>query len=554
MFSMKKFSFLNQFSEAAIVVNNMPEVVYTNNAFKSKFKNFQNLKRFSHNMNFDICPLNSENLEVYSPIYHAVNSKENFFAQISYEISQNNILYFNLYAIKKKKYTVIFLTDVTAENELDKYKEQLDSLTKKYSQLEEENEELQKIRQKAQAQAIRIALINKTSNIIRESMDISKILDSTLYELAIMFGAYKTYYCTNNDGNFTIQEVYGDKPEVSKVIKYDERTYKQILSGKISVSHSIIEYLGAEPMKQSVMRVIVPVFHMQKLIGAIVLLSYQKRELNEELEILEAISSQLGNAIIRAELYQKNIQTVQELQNTLTELKETQLQLINSEKMASLGQLVAGVAHEINTPVASIKSNNMILSKFISKIQDKEISDMLKEINEIDYEAIQRISNIVTSLKKFVRLDEAELQEADINKEIDLTLDLIRHETKNRIEIKKHYGKLPLIKCYPNMLNQVFTNILINACQAIEGSGIIEITTEYSEKTLTIKIKDNGKGIPENDLNKIFTAGFTTKGVGVGTGLGLAICYKIIEKHNGKILVNSEVGKGSEFIITIQCE
>ena len=293
---------------------------------------------------------------------------------------------------------------------------------------------------------------------------------------------------------------------------------------------------------------------MQKLIGIIVLLSYQKRELNEELEILEAISSQLGNAIIRAELYQNNIKTVQELQNTLKELKETQIQLINSEKMASLGQLVAGVAHEINTPVASIKSNNTILNKFIPQINDPEIAHMLKEINEIDREAIQRISNIVTSLKKFVRLDEAELQEADINKEIDLTLDLIRHETKNRIEIVKHYGNLPLIKCYPNMLNQVFTNILINACQAISDKGIIEITTEYNDKKLIVKIKDNGKGIPEDQLNKIFTAGFTTKGVGIGTGLGLAICSKIIEKHNGEILVNSEVGKGSEFIITICSE
>ena len=154
-------------------------------------------------------------------------------------------------------------------------------------------------------------------------------------------------------------------------------------------------------------------------------------------------------------------------------------------------------------------------------------------------------------MKKFVRLDESELQEADINKELDLTLDLIRHETKNRIEIIKNYGQLPLIKCYPNMLNQVFTNILVNACQAIENTGTITITTQYEAETLTVSIKDTGKGIPEDELQKIFTAGFTTKGVGVGTGLGLAICAKIIEKHEGKIIVNSEVGKGSEFIITI---
>ncbi len=329
---------------------------------------------------------------------------------------------------------------------------------------------------------------------------------------------------------------------------------KQLKTGKISISYSLSEYIGAEAFKQSVLRIVVPVFHMQKMIGVLVLLSYQKRELNEELEILEAISSQLGNAIIRAELYQKNAKNVKDLKAALEELKETQLQLINSEKMASLGQLVAGVAHEINTPVASIKSNNSIISKLIPKIEQEDLRSMLGDINTIDNEAIQRISNIVVSLKKFVRLDEAELQEADINKELDLTLELIRHETKNKIEIEKKYGEIPKVKCYPNMLNQVFTNILVNACQAIDRSGKIVITTEFTNKMLTVKIKDNGKGIPKENLNKIFTVGYTTKGVGVGTGLGLAISQKIIDKHGGKIKVNSEVGVGTEFIITINCE
>ena len=226
---------------------------------------------------------------------------------------------------------------------------------------------------------------------------------------------------------------------------------------------------------------------------------------------------------------------VKELTRTLKELQDTQLKLINSEKMASLGQLIAGVAHEINTPLASIKSNNGIVAKLLTSIEDTELKEMLTDINEIDKEAVSRISNIVTSLKKFVRLDEADLQEADINKELDLTLELIRHETKNRIEVIKNYGKIPAIKCFPNMLNQVFTNILINACQAIKDKGIIEITTDYIDKNLIVKIKDDGKGIPQNQLNKIFTAGFTTKASGVGTGLGLAICNKIIEKHKGEI-------------------
>ena len=549
---MKKFDIFNQFRDAVLIVNKKGDVVYQNYTFKRWFKGFINLKKFSHNTNFNICPLNSENLENYSPIWHALNSKEDFFACVSYQENSGQIYYYDLTVLKKGNYSILFFSDVSAKNLLEAEKKKNEKLQNECEQLKEENEDLQNIKQKAQSQAIRIALINKVSNTIRESMDISKILQSALVELASMFGAFKAYYASSDGNKFKVEEIYGAK-RLSKndVISFDSQTFSELLDKKISVVYAMREYVDAKTIKQPIMRVVVPVFHLQKLVGVIVLLSYQKRELNEELEILEAISFQLGNAIIRAELYQKNIQTVKELKQALKELKETQLQLINSEKMASLGQLVAGVAHEINTPVASIKSNNGLLAKLIPQIENPEISEIMQEINQIDSEAIERISKMVYSLKKFVRLDEAELQEADINKELDLTLDLIRHETKNRIEIVKNYGKLPLIKCYPNMLNQVFTNILINACQAIDGKGTIIISTSYQGETLTVSIKDTGKGIPEEEISKIFSAGYTTKGVGIGTGLGLAICSKIIEKHNGKIIVNSEVGKGSEFVITI---
>ena len=552
---MKKFDFFRQFRDAVIILNKKHEVVYRNHTFKRWFKDFTNIKKLSHHSSFDICPLNSENIEIYSPIYHAVISKEDFFARISYQSELNRIFYYDLQAIKKGSYTIIFFTDVSAQNKLEGVYEENKKLKEKISELVEENDDLQKIKQKAQSQAIRIALINKVSNNIRESIDISQILQSALKELAIMFSAYKAYYAKADGQGFNIEEVYGEKKSKNvSMISFDEKTMKTIGTKEIAISNSLIEYLGANPFKEPVLRIIIPVHHMQNLMGVIVLLSYQKRELNEEIEILDAISSQLSNAITRAELYQKNIQTVKELKSAMKELKETQIQLINSEKMASLGQLVAGVAHEINTPVASIKSNNGIVAKLLGSIDDVDLKEMLSDINEIDKEAVNRISNIVTSLKKFVRLDEAELQEADINKELDLTLELIRHETKNRIEIVRNYGEIPAIKCFPNMLNQVFTNILINACQAIEGKGKIIITTEYRDKKLVVKIKDNGKGIPQNQLSKIFSAGFTTKGVGVGTGLGLAICTKIIEKHKGEITVNSEIGKGSEFVITIQGE
>lgn len=552
---MKKFDIFRQFRDAVIILNRKQEVVYRNHTFKRWFKDFTNIKKLSYHSSFDICPLNSENIEIYSPIYHAVISKENFFARISYQSELNRIFYYDLQAVKKGNYTIIFFTDVSAQNKLNDTAKENVKLKEQINSLIEENEDLQKIKRKAQSQAIRIALINKVSNNIRESIDISQILQSALKELALMFGAFKAYYAEAEGNDFIIKEVYGGKKSKNdKTIQFDVLTSKTIATKEISVSNSLTEFVNAKPFKQPVLRIIVPVHHMQNLMGVIVLLSYQKRELNEEIEILEAISSQLSNAITRAELYQKNIRTVNELKNTLKELKETQIQLINSEKMASLGQLVAGVAHEINTPVASIKSNNGIVAKLLTSIEDTELKEMLTDINEIDKEAVSRISSIVTSLKKFVRLDEAELQEADINKELDLTLELIRHETKNRIEVIKNYGEIPVIKCFPNMLNQVFTNILINACQAIEGSGTITITTEYNDKKLIVKIKDTGRGIPRNQLNKIFTAGFTTKSSGVGTGLGLAICSKIIEKHNGEIIVNSEVGKGSEFIITICSE
>lgn len=552
---MKKFDFFNQYRDPVIVIRDYEEVVFKNNTFCRVFTQFGDIRKFAHKMNFDFCPMDSENVDLYSPIFQAIVSKQNFFARVSYTSALGRTSYYDMTAVKRGLYTIIFLVDVSSDVLLKDNQKESEIYKDKLQKLQEENDELQKIRQKAQSQAFKIALINKVSNIIRASMDISMILNSALKELAIMFGCFKAYYASACESGFSIKEVYGENRYARDLsISFDEHVMNKLNSGNISISYSLLEYIGAEPFKQSVLRIIVPVYHLNKMIGVLVLLSYQKRELNEEIEILDAISSQLGNAIIRAELYQKNAKNVKDLKAALNELKETQLQLINSEKMASLGQLVAGVAHEINTPVASIKSNNSIISKLIPQIEQEDLKDMLSQINSIDKEAIARISNIVVSLKKFVRLDEAELQEANINKEIDLTLDLISHETKNRIEIEKHYGDIPPIKCYPNMLNQVFTNILVNACQAITEKGKIIITTDYKDGDLIVKIQDNGQGIPRENLNKIFTVGYTTKGVGVGTGLGLAISQKIIDKHRGKIQVNSEVGVGTEFIITIKGE
>lgn len=545
---MGKFDLFNKFNSAVIVLKDNQEVVFKNNVFKRVFTDFENIKKFSHKLNYSVCALVSNDVTVHSPIVQAMSSPEDFSAHVTYQTSDNNYFYYDMNSTKKGNYITIIFTDVTAKINLENVLLRNQNYQKKITLLENENKNLSKIKLQAQSQAMKLLLLNNISNIIRESIDTSVILNSALVELSQMFGAFRAYYAEYKDKSFRIMESL-DKQDKDKIITFDKETINSINRAQVSCINCLKEYLEARPFRELVQRIIVPVFHLNKLLGIIVLSTKQKTRFSDTLEVLNGVSSQLGNAIIQAELYKKNEQMVENLTDALEELKDTQLKLINSEKMASLGQLVAGVAHEINTPIASIKSNNEITKKLISSIEDNETGEILKEINEIDTEAIARINRLVVSLRKFVRLDEAELQEADINKEIDLTLDLIRHETKNRIEIVKNYGKIPPIKCYPNMLNQVFMNILVNASQSIKGEGRITIDTNYKENNLIVKIKDTGCGIKEPD--KIFFAGYTTKGVGVGTGLGLAISQKIIEKHKGKIEVFTELNKGSEFIITI---
>lgn len=539
------YDYFENFITPVMVVDEFENLIFANKIFYKVFDNVTSLERFSHKINFDFCPLNSEDVNSFSPIHLAIKSLENFSARIQYINNNSQNFYYDIYSYKEKNNTVIIFSDVTNEINNQIINKKLADTKSKIKILENKISNLEKIKEEAQIQAFKIALNNKITKIIQNSGKIDEIINATLKELSILLSCFKSYYAQKKSDNFYNDEVGN--------IQFEQAVIKKLKQKKNVINYSMKECLNTEPFKQPVLRIIVPIFYMEKMLGIIVLLSHQKQEIDEKFDILYAVSTQLGNAIVRADLYQKNSKNVKDLRKALNELKSTQLQLINSEKMASLGQLVAGVAHEINTPVASIKSNNEIFSKLIEKIDDEKLKNTFLNINKIDKEAVKRITNIVVTLKKFVRLDEAELQYANINTELDLTLDLIKHETKNRIKIEKFYGKIPEIKCYPNMLNQVFTNILVNACQAIEGEGIIKIITECVDNRIIVKISDTGHGIAKNDLDKIFTAGYTTRGVGVGTGLGLAISKKIIEKHNGEIKVFSELGRGTEFVITINC-
>lgn len=547
---MGKFDIFNKFNSAVAVINEKREVVFRNNVFKRVFPDFINLQKFSHKLNYNVCALVSNDVEVHSPILQAIKSSEDFSAHVLYQSAGNDFSYYDLNSTKKGKFTILVFTDVTAKISLEKSVTRNQALQKKITLMELDNKNLSKVKQHAQSQAMKLLLLNNISNIIRGSVDSSKILTSALDELSQLFAAFRAYYAVySKDMSAYIINESLSKKDISRKITFDRETEMGISKGKVFCTSCMKEFSEAKPFNELVQRVVLPIYHLNNRIGVIVVLTKQKTRFDDALEVLDGVSTQLGNAIIQAELYEKNARMVKELTKTLKELQDTQLKLINSEKMASLGQLVAGVAHEINTPLASIKSNNEISTKLISKLEDEKVGELLKEVNNIDREAIERINRLVVSLRKFVRLDEADLQEADINKELDLTLDLIRHETKNRITITKNYGEIPPIKCYPNMLNQVFMNILVNAAQSIENTGEITIDTIFENNSLVVKIKDTGCGIKEP--GKIFFAGYTTKGVGVGTGLGLAISQKIIEKHEGKIEVKSKINNGSEFIITI---
>jgi len=257
----------------------------------------------------------------------------------------------------------------------------------------------------------------------------------------------------------------------------------------------------------------------------------------------------------------------EELEEIKQQLKATREQLVQSERMASLGLLVAGIAHEINTPIGSINSNNDILIRSVGKMRDflncsecpasvrqnpevVKIMRILEEINQNNRMACDRIIDIVRSLKNFARVDEAEKRAVNIHDGLDSTLTLVHHQLKNRIRVVKDYGDLPEIECYPNQLNQVFTNLLVNAEQAMPGKGTLTIKTVRDGDVVRVMISDTGVGIPRENLARIFDPGFTTKGVGVGTGLGLSICHKIIQDHRGKIEVESEAGKGTTFTLT----
>jgi signal transduction histidine kinase len=323
-------------------------------------------------------------------------------------------------------------------------------------------------------------------------------------------------------------------------------------------------------------------------------LERQNTQLKQEVEQRTAAEAALQKLTV--DLEKRVEERTAKLKQTLSELQQTQMRLVQSEKMYSLGKMVAGIAHELNNPVSFIDGNLVYALHYIDDLLEllhlyiKHYPNPVPEIQEkaekIDLDFVmrdlpkllnsmqvgtERIAQLVKSLRNFSHLDQAEKKAVDLHQSLDNTLLILQHRLKptskfTGIQIIKKYGNLPLLECYPGQLNQVFMNILSNAIDALEESGInqqeiertdkeiprIQIRTDATNDKVIIRFEDNGPGMPQTVSDRLFDPFFTTKSFGKGTGLGLAISYQIVvEKHGGRLECVSTLGEGAEFIIEI---
>ncbi|MDX1496401.1 MAG: DAHL domain-containing protein [Salinisphaeraceae bacterium] len=319
----------------------------------------------------------------------------------------------------------------------------------------------------------------------------------------------------------------------------------------------------------------------------LVILAYLAYRLRNSFRDLDRANAELQNT--NEHLEEMVAERTKDLESTLSELKESQSQLIQSEKMASLGQMVAGVAHEINTPLGYVRSNTEILGSSLAEVeqltksyqevfsalnnpeaseqdiaqaaqdlqsleQDLQPSDMFEELRQLlvdNDHGLRQITELVGSLKDFSRLDRAKTDQFNVHDGLESTLKIAQNQIKDRITVERQFKDIPTIECSPSQINQVFLNIINNASQAIEGEGTITIATEAAGDHVIVRIRDTGCGMDEETRKRIFDPFYTTKPVGQGTGLGLSIVFRIIEEHGGRINVKSAPGQGTEFVVAL---
>lgn len=256
----------------------------------------------------------------------------------------------------------------------------------------------------------------------------------------------------------------------------------------------------------------------------------------------------------------------QSLEDSYEELRRAEAEVVNNARLVSLGSLIAGVSHEMNTPLGALHAAHDTFRRALKRLQEiladervdpEELEEVRRIVRAVDGIArtqdlaFERLTRIVAELRNFGRPDRAEVSVVDLHEGLESTLSLLAHELRGRVTVERDYGDLPQVECHPHRLNQVFMNLLANAAHAIEGEGTIVVRTSGDDEEVRVSVQDSGVGIPEEDLARIFEAGFTTKKARKGMGLGLLISRQIIHQHGGRIDVASRRGEGSTFTVTI---
>ena len=449
--------------------------------------------------------------------------------------------------------------------------------------------------------AERQAVLNEISNQVRNSLDLDTVIATTLMSvhqgLKLDYCGFAWIETDSEDLSWKVIQAVDDTDCGIRLGEHDQDRLGidiwQIVQQNICRVDDA--QLCTQPEHRAFLQrqgicseILVPAFTDINRVGVIVCYDvHQPRAWSaEDVELLRAVAGQLAIAINQANLYTESCRQSQELTYTLEQLKRTQAQIIQAEKMSSLGQMVAGVAHEINNPVNFIHGNlepaqdyAQDLLGLIEKYQlayPSPSQNILEEIEDIDLDFVkqdlpkllksmtlgtERIREIVLSLRNFSRLDEAAVKTVDLHEGIDSTLVILNHKLKSsnasgKIDVIKNYGQLPKVDCYPSQLNQVLMNILSNAIDALEKASQPTITLstaiDAERQQAIIRIADNGSGIPEDIQPQILDPFFTTKPVGKGTGMGMSISYQIVtEKHGGELSFTSKAGEGTEFTIAI---